>query len=329
MNLCVIALQLTIGIHSKKSINMYPNLGYCCINLELQATKKITTNRTMVRKTFDAKGIKYASELALQNVKDLVEIVKWNESKGIKLYRMSSDMFPWMSDYELSDLPDFEKICNVLKGIGALALKYGQRLTFHPGPYNVLASPNESVVTKAIKDLRQHGEIMDLLGFQRNQYSAINIHIGGTYGDKKTTMERFCANFKRLPECAASRLVVENDDKNSMYSVEDLYNGIYMHIGTPITFDYLHHACNPGDLSEEEAIKLASKTWGIVPQLTHYSSSKKLYEDSSVVIRAHADYLYEEIKCYNLLIDIEIEAKAKEKALLKYLKDFDKQIMFS
>lgn len=326
---CVIALQPTIGIHLKNNINMYPRLGYCCINLELQATRKITTNRTMVRKTFDAKGIKYASELALQNIKDLVEIIKWNETKGIKLYRMSSDMFPWMSEYELSELPDFEKISNVLRGAGSLALKYGQRLTFHPGPYNVLASPNESVVTKAIKDLRQHGEIMDLLGFQRNQDSAINIHIGGTYGDKITTMQRFCDNFKRLPECAASRLVVENDDKESMYSIEDLYNGIYAHIGIPITFDYLHHMCNPGALSEEEAIKLASKTWGMVPQLTHYSSSKKIYEDSSSVIRAHADYLYEGINNYNLLIDIEIEAKAKEKALLKYLKDFSKQIVFS
>lgn len=302
-------------------------LGYCCINLELQESRKITVNRTMVRKTFDAKGISYASELALKNVKDLVEIIKWNESKNIKLYRMSSDMFPWMSEYELSDLPDFEKISNVLRGAGSLALKYGHRLTFHPGPYNVLASPNESVVIKAIKDLRQHGEIMDLLGMQRNQFACINIHIGGTYGDKKATMQRFLENFKRLPECASSRLVLENDDKDSMYTVEDLYYGIYSHNNIPITFDYLHHACNPGNLSEEEAIKLAAKTWCNVPQLTHFSSSKKIYEDSNSIIRAHADYLYEEIKTYNLIVDVEIEAKAKEKSLLQYLKQFNPVII--
>ena len=54
-------------------------LGYACINMELQASKpKITCNRGMIRRTFDAKGLPYASELALQNVKDLSEIIKWN-----------------------------------------------------------------------------------------------------------------------------------------------------------------------------------------------------------------------------------------------------------
>lgn len=302
------------------------NLGYCCINLELQATRKLTVNRTMVRKTFDAKGIQYASELALQNVKDLVEIIKWNHSKEIKLYRMSSDMFPWMSEYELPDLPDYDKICNILKGAGQLAKNYGQRLTFHPGPYNVLASSDERVVLKAIKDLRQHGEIMDLLGFPRTPHSAINIHIGGTYGDKEKTMERFCVNFKRLPECAASRLVIENDDKESMYSVKDLYHGIFMHTGLPITFDYLHHSCNTGGLTEEEAIKMAALTWKDkgATQLTHYSSSKKLNEDSSAIIRAHADYIYEEINSHGIFpLDVELEAKAKEKALFQYIEQFN------
>lgn len=333
--LCVNALQQTIGIHLKNNgtnLNITTmNLGYCCINLELQATRKLTVNRTMVRKTFDAKGIQYSSELALQNVKDLVEIIKWNHSKGIKLYRMSSDMFPWMSEYELTDLPDYDKISNILKGAGQLAKNYGHRLTFHPGPYNVLASADERIVLKAIKDLRQHGEIMDLLGMPRSPFAAINIHIGGTYGDKEQTMKRFCVNFKRLPECAASRLVVENDDKDSMYTTNDLYFGIYANIGIPITFDYLHHACNPGFLTEQQAITLAAITWksNNVTQLTHYSSSKKLNEDESSVIRAHADYLYEEINDYGLELDVEIEAKAKEKALFKYLKDFNKQIVLS
>lgn len=299
-------------------------LGYCCINMELQATEKITCNRTMVKKTFDQKGLPYASELALKNMQDLLKILEWNQRRGITLFRMSSDMFPWMSEYELADLPDFTEISEVAKQVGQFSAEHGIRLTFHPGPYNVLASPKQEVVNKAVKDLRQHGQIMDLIGLPRSPYAAINIHIGGTYGDKETTLKRFCENFKLLPEEAATRLVIENDDKPAQYTVTDLYFG--MHCGgarLPITFDYLHHACNPGLLTEEKAIKMAAMTWPKeVNQLTHYSSSKKLNEDATSIIRAHADYIYEEIKTYGLDLDIELEAKAKEKSLIKYTKDY-------
>ena len=60
------------------------NLGYACINTALSANK-IMTNRTMRRKTFDAKGIDYVSDLALLNVKDLKTIVQWNNEMGIKI----------------------------------------------------------------------------------------------------------------------------------------------------------------------------------------------------------------------------------------------------
>ena len=35
-------------------------IGYACINMTL-GDQKITTNRGMVRKTFDTKGLKYVS----------------------------------------------------------------------------------------------------------------------------------------------------------------------------------------------------------------------------------------------------------------------------
>ena len=100
------------------------NLGYACINMELRK-KNIYTGRTMIRRTFDAKGLPYVSELALANVRDLIEIIKWNYSKGIKVYRMSSSLFPWMSEYEFTDLPDYGKICILLRGAGNLAKNYG------------------------------------------------------------------------------------------------------------------------------------------------------------------------------------------------------------
>ena len=81
------------------------NYGYCCINMALREQKpSITTNRSMIKRTFVAKGADYASELIVENVKDLRRIIKWNEANGLKLYRMSSDIMPWMSEYNISDL---------------------------------------------------------------------------------------------------------------------------------------------------------------------------------------------------------------------------------
>ena len=276
----------------------------------------------MVKRTFEAKGIEYASELALQNVRDLARIISWNHQHGVKLYRMSSDIFPWMSEYELKDLPDYERISNILKGAGKIAKTTGQRITFHPGHFCVIASTNQDVVTKSIKDLNQHGEIMDLMDLPRTPYAAINIHVNTTQGGKDVAIERFAANFQLLDESVRTRLVVENDDKQSQYTVEDLAE-LHGMIGTPVTFDYHHHWCHPGSLTQEQALKLAATTWpSDVKQLCHYSSAKCVYEDESVMNRAHADYIYEHINDYGLALDIELEAKAKEQAWHRYMKQF-------
>jgi UV DNA damage endonuclease len=300
---------------------MEVNYGYCCINLTLDKAG-IKIGRSMIKKTFDARGIKYAGELAEANVRDMIEIIKWNNANGVKLYRMSSSMFPWMSEYELTDLPNWSTITNLLKGAGTLVQKYGQRIGFHPGQFCVLPSPNQKTVNNSIKELDQHAFIMDTMGLPINQQYSMNIHVGGSYGDKEAAIQRFIDNFKLLSPSAQSRLILENDDKPAQYSVLDLYR-IYQSIGTPITFDYHHHRCYEDPMPEEDALRLAASTWPKgIRQLCHYSSAKKLHEDSSAIIRAHADYLYEYIETYGMELDIEIEAKAKELALQKYQKDF-------
>jgi UV DNA damage endonuclease len=297
------------------------NLGYCCINMTLRKDK-ITTNRSMNKKTFLKEGINRSSDLALQNAKDLVEIIKWNERNGFKLFRMSSDLVPWASEFQLSEMPDYDKFANVLKGAGTLAKKYGQRITSHPGPFNVLVSPNDRVVDNTIRDLSIHGEHFDLMGLERSHQNPINIHCNGVYGDKMSAMNRFIKNFKRLPESVQSRLVVENDDKASMYSVKDLMY-LHEHIGIPITFDYHHHKFNTGGLSEQEALELAISTWGDYKPLVHYSESRQL-EQEGVKAQAHSDYIYSEINTYGHSLDIEVEAKMKELTVLDYLSNFGK-----
>jgi|TARA_R110000851_G_scaffold14145_3_gene48043 UV DNA damage endonuclease len=295
------------------------NLGYACINETLGSQKpRITTNRSMIKRTFKERGVEYASELSLQNCRDLIEIIKWNHQNGINFFRMTSGLFPWYSEYKLSDMPHANRIKTLLAAAGNLATKYGQRITTHPGPFNVLPSPTDSVVQNTINELTDHAEVFDLMGLSQTPYNKINIHCNGVYGDKITAMDRFCKNFDRLPQSAQNRLTVENDDKASMYSVTDL---MYIHerIGIPIVFDYHHHKFCTGGLTEEEALKLAVSTWGDIKPVVHYSESKSLHEENDKIKpQAHSDYISEYINTYGLDVDIMIEAKKKELTLAQY-----------
>jgi len=298
------------------------NIGYACINLSLG--KKITTNRTMVKRTFIAKGIDYVSDLVLQNVADLEKIIDWNEEMGIKMYRMSSEMFPWATEYEFTELKDWNEIQKILQRCGAKATMYKQRLSFHPGPFNVLVSPKENVVLNTIKDLEVHGRIMDAMNLSKTPYNKINIHCNGVYGDKIAAMDRFCNNFEKLSNSVKTRLTIENDDKASMYSVKDL---MYIHnrIKIPIVFDYHHHQFCTGDLIEQHALDLAITTWpkGITPAV-HYSESKALHENNiKLKPQAHSDYIQKLPETYNNDVDIMLECKAKDLALIDIKNKFE------
>ena len=239
-------------------------LGYACINMgfsSLPKSQRITTNRSMIKRTFKGRGIEYASELALQNLRDLYTILEWNLENDIYFYRLSSDIIPWASEYNLTDMPNFGAIHAAALKVGNFARKHGMRLTSHPGPFNKLASPKERVFQLTKTDLSVHGDLFDLIGLPRTPYAKLNIHVGAAYGDKPFALDNFCRNFHRLSDAVKTRLTVENDDKESMYSVKELYHGIYSRIGVPIVFDYHHHRFCDGGLSEREALEMAMSTW--------------------------------------------------------------------
>ena len=301
------------------------NYGYACINMtlsEVPKSKRITTNRSMIKRTFKEKGIKYASELALQNVKDLVKILAWNEENNIRFYRMSSDIFPWCSEYNYYDLPDYREIKYWLRYAGDYAKEWGHRLTFHPGPFCCLASPNFEVVEKTYKELNNHSRIFDMMGFEPSHYNKINIHVGGTYGDKDKTAKRFIENFLRpggLDENTKKRFTLENDDKESMWSTKDIYDKIHHETGIPIVFDYHHHRFCTGGLTEQEALELAASTWPPwVKPVVHVSESRAIEQgDPKIRKQAHSDYIKKPVESYGQSHDIMLECKKKELALLK------------
>ena len=298
------------------------NYGYACINKgfsDRPKKQRITTNRTMIKRTFLEKGIGYASELALQNVRDLNTILEWNLENNIYFYRLSSDIIPWASEYEMEELPDYGLILAACMKAGNFARKHGMRLTSHPGPFNKLASPKERVFQLTKTDLSVHGDLFDLIGLPRTPYAKLNIHVGAAYGDKPFALDNFCRNFERLPENVRTRLTVENDDKTSLYSTLELYEGVYKRIGIPIVFDYHHHMLHPGGQTEQEALELALSTWGDVKPVVHYAESRSIeHGNPKIKPQAHSDLVYNTLNDYGNEFDIMIEAKHKELALLQY-----------
>ena len=303
---------------------MMKNIGYCCIpmgcNIGKPKKEHITVNRGMVRKTFDAKGLPYVSELVIENLKDTLKVLDWNLKNHIYIYRLSSDSFPWMSEYEFSDMPKFSAIQTYMRLIGEKIKSNGIRCSYHPGPFNVLASENTSVVEKTIKELNKHAELMDLMGLDQTTFYPINIHINTTQPTREEAAQRFVDRFPLLSESCRKRLTVENDDSPNQYSVKMLYDMVHTKIGIPIVFDQHHFNYGPQDQTMEEALKLALSTWN-TRAMTHMSSPKTL-EDNSGKQTAHADYIYEEIKTFGLDFDTEIEAKAKDLAVFKYREQF-------
>lgn len=303
--------------NKKKKKSAKHRYGYACINMDL-ADQKVTTNSSMIFDTFIKKGTKYAGELALSNLVALRQVLEWNIAHGIQVYRMTSKLFPWACDYKLEDLPNWSDIRQVMEGIGKYCDQEMIRLSFHPGPYNNLGSPDGDVIKSTIVDLEIHSQIMDYLGRPSSHEAKINIHLGGAYGDKEAAIKRFNLNFKRLSSGLQSRLTLENDDRESLYSVADLYKA-HEATGIAIVFDGHHWQVGAKSGTYQEDLLMAYRTWGSVVPTLHWSNSRSKWEDPKAKVNAHTDWYYETMSLPNLDCDIILESKMKERALLKYL----------
>jgi UV DNA damage endonuclease len=299
-------------------------LGYACINDTLQNAAKITPNKGMIKRTFISRGSKYAANIALQNIRSMQKILAWNSANNISIYRMSSSLFPWMSEYKISELFNYKEIKSALEDCGEYARSTGQRLSFHPGQFCVLASQNENVIANSVRELEKHGEIMDIMNMPKSHGAKINIHIGGAYGDRGSAIDRFCKNFENhLSHSVKSRLTIENDDKESMFSTKMLHDGAYSRIGTPIVFDSHHWEIGPKDQDYRDAFYMAKSTWpNNVIQQCHHSNSKRKYEDSTASKQSHSSWYYTPFENFGEQVDVVLECKKKEKALIKYKEDF-------
>lgn len=191
---------------------------------------------------------------------------------GISMYRISSDLAPYLTH---PDLPQFHgqigECADELARLGARARAQGLRLSFHPSQYILLNSPDEQLVAKSMADLAAQAELLDALG--QGPEAVVVTHVGGVYGDPAGGRERWARAWERLPERACRRLVLENDD--TRYGVADIC-WIHERTGVPLVYDYLHHCClDRVGIDQHEALRLCLRTWpaGVRPKI-HFSSPR-------------------------------------------------------
>ncbi|KAI1414449.1 UV-endonuclease UvdE [Hypoxylon sp. FL1857] len=274
-----------------------------------------------------ARGQKYVEALGLANARDIVKMVRWNDKYNIKFMRLSSEMFPFASHEEYGyKLAPFAS--EVLAEAGRVAAELGHRLTTHPGQFTQLGSPRAEVVKNAIRDLEYHDEMLTLLRLpeQLNKDAIMILHMGGVFGDKAATLDRFRKNYDKLSESVKARLVLENDDVS--WTVHDLLP-ICEELNIPLVLDFHHHnimfdkdQIREGTKDIMELFPRIRATWerkGITQKM-HYS------EPCPDAItgrqrRKHRPRVMTLPPCPNDM-DLMIEAKDKEQAVFDLMRNF-------
>lgn len=293
------------------------NLGLCCINNTLRKNN-IFNSRTCIRRTY---SVEKAKKLALQNVKDLIPMIEWNNKNNIKCFRLTSNLFPHFTDNAVESYTiDFARAD--LKIAGDLATKYGMRILMHPGQFNQVGAMNSVVFDNTVAQLSHLAEILDAMGIDSN--GVLIIHGGGMYGDKKKTMVRWVKQFMILPEIVRRRLVLEHCERcYSLYEVLCISLTLKKrgHI-LPVVFDSHHFDCYEELHPDEKSLnfqKLAPiiiRSWGDRRPLMHVSNqgSGRVGHHSDFITNFPPYFFYVR-DVLGVSFDVEVEAKAKEAAI--------------
>ena len=295
--------------------------GLCCIFMNEPIRFRTTTARALIPLS-RAEQRERISAICLDNAQNLYHAVETVARLGIGAFRVTSPFFPRYTHpevgYTLEELPAGEVIRALLSDVAKLRSRLDVRLSFHPDQFVSISSQRDDVVRKSLAELEYQGLVSEMIGAD-----VITIHAGGRQGGKESTLQRFRANFPLLSERVRSRLTLENDDIS--YTVKDLLP-VCDDLDIPLVYDVHHHRCNPDEFSVEEATQRAVTTWhrsGREPWV-HISSPRNGWGEGTP--RLHADYIHPEDfpACWRgLEITIDVEAKAKELAVLQLMTDLE------
>ncbi len=293
-----------------------PRLGLCC-KFAGEPIRFRTTTAMALRRLKPAARARRLSEICLANAAATEAAIRYCAGHGIGAFRVGSDVLPVHTHpqvgYNVRQLPDGAGIVRAFRACGRLARQAGIRILLHPDQFIVLSSADPDITRRSVADLVAQAEIAAWLGVD-----VINIHAGGAYGDKPAALARVAHQIRRLPAAVRRRLTLENDDR--CYSPADLLP-LCEALHIPLVYDVHHHRCLPDPLSVEEATCRALATWNREPVL-HLSSPKNGWRGPSP--SQHHDFIApaDFPACWRHLdATIEVEAKAKELAVLQLMRD--------
>lgn len=293
--------------------------GLCCLFMNEPVTFRTTTAKALAPLDRAAQ-LRKLSAISRHNSESLLLAVRSADRLGIGAFRVMSPLFPRMTHpevgYRLEDLPEGEVIAQLLTETRNFCRAHDLRLSFHPDQFVVLSSPHPEVVKSSLRELVYQGEIAAAIGAD-----VINIHAGGVYGDKDAALHRLGSVIADLPGEIRSRLTLENDDVS--YTVRDLIP-LCNDLAIPLVYDLHHHRCNPDGLTIAEATELSAATWQNVGRepYCHLSSPRAGWSGGNP--RPHADYidLLDFPVCWHgRRMTLDVEAKAKEVAVIKLMKE--------
>ena len=304
-------------------------LGYACLNTELR-DYDVFTSRTMRLATVNDKGFDFVRQLVEKNVDDLFKILIFNEAHGIRFYRISSNVFPHLSNPKLVDSNyNLDFIKDKLKMIGKYAKTHQHRLTLHPGQYIQLASPNPEVVKQAIIELQNHVTLLEMLGYTPADGSVLIIHGGGVFGDKAGTLARWRENFMSMPKNIRDFVSLENDENS--YNINDLLP-LCEELNIPFCLDIFHNRISKPKIPiTVNLLKRIFNTWkrrSIIPKMHISEQQIGLRRGAhSKTIDSLPSFVLKIPATFGISIDIMLEVKDKEVSVFKiYYKYFDIKI---
>ncbi|MDG5789584.1 UV DNA damage repair endonuclease UvsE [Evansella sp. AB-P1] len=298
-------------------------MGYVAMSMEL---KNSSPSQTMTFSQFNMinnkdAAIRKLERLAESNLENCYRLLKHNLAHDIHFFRLSSKLIPLATHEELKEWNYLAPIKPVLKKIGNFIKKHNMRIDFHPDHFVILNSSKQEIFLNSLKMLRLHRQL--LKGMNMDITHRCVMHVGGSYKDKDTALERFIDNWSFVPEEIQRMIMLENDDK-SFHSKDVLY--LCEKLGIPLVFDYHHHLVNHEREEWREDWERIVNTWSFspFPIKMHISSPKNDKE-----FRHHADFIQlemflqflNEIKGSVPQIDCMIEAKQKDRALFKLMHD--------
>ncbi|MBN1762022.1 MAG: UV DNA damage repair endonuclease UvsE [Methanomicrobia archaeon] len=282
-------------------------IGYPCINWSIGCKG----DRTFRLKSYSEERVIATVE---NNLNCLMKMLAFNVDHTLLFFRITSDLVPFAS-HPINQFDWQGYFKNTFTEIGDFVKTHDIRISMHPDQFTLINAEDRAVFERSVKELRYHAEVLDLM--ELDTTAKIQLHVGGVYGDKAMSMQRFINRFDALDDRIQRRLVIENDDR--LYTLQDCLQ-IHADTGIPVLFDVYHHELNNSGETVREAFDLFTKTWTArdgVPMVDYSSQepgARSGKHAESIDVAHFTQFIDETNDCD---FDIMLEIKDKEASALK------------